>query len=111
MAQDESRIPVIIGAGEVNDRPETLDVAMDSVALMAEAARRADVDAGGGALAKADYMAIVPQISFRDLDERVLLPQALDLAGVRRPTITRCMKTPPARCGGRRWRRGRPRPG
>ena len=83
MAQDERRIPVIIGAGEVNDRPESLDVALDSIALMAEAARRADADAGGGALAKADYMAIVPQISFRDLDERVLLPEALGLAGIR----------------------------
>ena len=83
MAQDETRIPVIIGVGEINDRPASLDVAMDSIALMAVAARRADADAGGGVLAETDYVAIIPQISFSDLDERVMLPKALGLAGVR----------------------------
>lgn len=83
MVPDATRIPVIIGVGEINDRPESLETAMDSVALMAEAARRADADAGGGALAQADYIAIVPQISYRELDERELLPKALGLSGVR----------------------------
>lgn len=49
---------------------------------MAEAARRAEADAGRGILSQADYIAITPQISFRELDERVLLPEVLGLAGV-----------------------------
>lgn len=75
----EDRIPVIIGVGDINDRPGPGEPGLDSVELMAQALRRADVDAGGGWLGRADWMAIVPQISFRDFDVPAMLPKALGI--------------------------------
>ncbi|MBU6266604.1 MAG: acetyl-CoA acetyltransferase [Sphingomonadales bacterium] len=77
MAPD--RVPVIIGVGEINDRPPADAPGLDSVELMAEALRRADSDAGGGWLARADWLAIVPQIAFRQLDPVTLLPAQLGI--------------------------------
>lgn len=65
---DASRIPVIIGVGQINDRTEDPFVAMDPVALMVAALRAADADAGGGWLARIGSLAVVDQISFRDLN-------------------------------------------
>ena len=64
---DPERIPVIIGVGQVNDRPEDPDQGLDSLGLMVAALKLADADAGGGSLADLDSLAIVDQISFRDL--------------------------------------------
>ncbi|MCU1482792.1 MAG: Acetyl-CoA acetyltransferase [Subtercola sp.] len=66
---DASRIPVIIGVGQINDRPENLDQALDSLGLMRAALEIADADAGGGWLAQVDSLAVVAQISFRDLGD------------------------------------------
>jgi acetyl-CoA C-acetyltransferase len=67
MMTDPERIPVIIGVGQVNDRPEDPDQGLDSLGLMVAALKAADADAGGGLLAELDSLAIVDQISFRDL--------------------------------------------
>lgn len=64
---DPERIPVIIGVGQVNDRPEDPDQGLDSLGLMVAALKAAEADAGGGLLADLDSLAIVDQISFRDL--------------------------------------------
>lgn len=80
---DPHRIPVIVGVGEINDRPSADEPGLDSVELMAAALRNADSDAGGGWLAQADWLAIVPQISFRNLDVPTLLPEALGIAPAR----------------------------
>lgn len=77
---DPGRIPVIIGVGEVNDRPVDGRDGLDSVGLMAAAARAADADAGGGWLDRCDFAAITPQISFRQLDVPPLLREALGIA-------------------------------
>jgi acetyl-CoA C-acetyltransferase len=71
---------VIVGVGQLNDRPEGGAEGLDSVQLMAAAARAADADAGGGFLARCDWLAIVPQISYRDLDPAALLPGALGIS-------------------------------
>ena len=42
MALAEDRIPVIVGVGQVNDRPEEPAAGLDSLGLMVEALRRAD---------------------------------------------------------------------
>jgi acetyl-CoA C-acetyltransferase len=63
MANPE-HIPVIIGVGQLNDRPQDPDLGLDSLELMAAALRLADVDAGGGILADVDSLAVVDQISF-----------------------------------------------
>ncbi len=64
---DPERIPVIIGVGQINDRPEDPDQGLDSLGLMVEALKLADADAGGGLLPQIDSLAIVDQISFYHL--------------------------------------------
>jgi len=66
--ENAERIPVIIGIGQVNDRPETLEAALDPVGLMTEALRRADADAGGGWIPALDAISVVEQIGWPDLD-------------------------------------------
>lgn len=76
MAADAERTPVIVGVGQVNDRPADPAQGRDPLALMAEALRRAeaDADAGrvGGAprgwLAACDSLAVVSQLSFPHLN-------------------------------------------
>jgi acetyl-CoA C-acetyltransferase len=77
MAQDPIRTPVIIGVGQINDRPETPEAGLDPVGLMAAALRIADADAGGGWLAELDSLDVVDQISFRHLNP---LPDKLSAA-------------------------------
>jgi acetyl-CoA C-acetyltransferase len=60
---DPTRIPVIIGGGQVNDRA----CEMDSLGLMIAALERADADAGGGWIRALDSIAVVNQISFPKL--------------------------------------------
>ncbi len=62
---DETRIPVLIGAGEVVDRPAEPRLALEPAALMAEALRRAAEDAGApGLLAALDSLDIVNSVSW-----------------------------------------------
>jgi acetyl-CoA C-acetyltransferase len=63
MTIDSSRIPVIIGTGQGNDRA----CVHDSLGLMVAALERADADAGGGWIAALDSLAVVNQISFSKL--------------------------------------------
>ena len=66
MTADPERIPVIIGVGQVNDRPDDPDDGLDSLGLMVAALRVAAEDAGV-LLADLDSLAIVDQISFHHL--------------------------------------------
>jgi len=66
MATDPERIPVIIGVGQVNDRPDDPDEGLDSLGLMVAALEVAAKDAGVP-LAGIDSLAIVDQISFHHL--------------------------------------------
>lgn len=63
---DPERIPVIIGVGQVNDRPADPDDGLDSLGLMVAALKIAAKDAGVP-LADIDSLAIVDQISFHHL--------------------------------------------
>lgn len=69
---DAERTPVIVGVGQVNDRPERAEDGLDPVGLMAEALRRADADAGhsgsGGWLAGCDSLAVVRQLGWPQLN-------------------------------------------
>ncbi len=62
---DAEHTPVIVGVGQVNDKPADPQVGLEPLALMEAALRQADEDAGGGWLARLDMLAIVDQISFR----------------------------------------------
>ena len=63
---DPERIPVLIGVGQVNDRPEDPDQGLDSLGLMV-AALKVAADDVGVPLAEIDSLAIVDQISFHSL--------------------------------------------
>lgn len=74
---DESKIPVIIGVGQINDRDERLN----SIELMAAALRNADTDGGGGWLPRADALDVVAQLSFPEFaDASAPLAQILNIA-------------------------------
>jgi acetyl-CoA C-acetyltransferase len=67
MSEDAARIPVIVGVGQVNDRPATPDQGLDSLGLMEAALHAADADAGGGWLADLESLGVVDILSFREL--------------------------------------------
>src|SRR3546814_12904343 len=46
MMTDPKRSPVIIGVGQINDRPDDPDRGLDSLGLMVAALKAADADAG-----------------------------------------------------------------
>jgi acetyl-CoA C-acetyltransferase len=78
--QDETRIPVIIGVGQFNDRPARDIDGMDPIGLMMEALRRADRDAGGGWLGRVQSLGVVGQISFPEIrDIHLRLAEALGI--------------------------------
>lgn len=64
----EDRIPVIVGIGEVTDRPDDPRDGLEPLALMAQALDRADRDAGGGVLATVDSLDVVNLTSWRYAD-------------------------------------------
>ena len=65
MIGDPTGIPVIIGVGQVNDRPAVPEQGLDSLGLMLAAARAAEADAGVPLLAEIDSLGVVAQISCR----------------------------------------------
>lgn len=65
MTRDPTRIPVIIGVGQVNDRAN----ALDALGLMVAALDEADRDAGGGWIKRLDSLSVVNQISFPALGD------------------------------------------
>jgi acetyl-CoA C-acetyltransferase len=65
----DARIPVIIGVGQVNDRPADPADGLNSQELMASALRAANSDAGSDWLTRLESLAVVAQISCPDLDD------------------------------------------
>ncbi|MBX9699206.1 MAG: acetyl-CoA acetyltransferase, partial [Acetobacteraceae bacterium] len=61
---DPSRVPVIVGVGTVKDRPADPTLALEPAALMAEALRRAEADAGAKLLDRVDALDVVHQVSW-----------------------------------------------
>ncbi len=68
MSIDPERTPVIVGVGQVNDRPEDPADGLDPIGLMSAALRAADDDAGGGWLADCDSLAVVAQLGWPHLN-------------------------------------------
>ena len=65
MALPADRTPVIIGVGEIVDRPADPAAALEPLALIAAAVEAADADAGGGWLARIDSIDVVNLVSWR----------------------------------------------
>lgn len=67
---DADKVPVIVGVGQVNDRPLDAPQGLNPVGLMAAALRLAERDAGAaGLLADAGWLGVVRQISFPDIHD------------------------------------------
>lgn len=85
IALDPTRVPVIVGVGEILDRPAELVDGLEPLRLMAEALGRAEVDAGAagspemGLLAALDSLDIVNLASWRYSDIARQLPAALGI--------------------------------
>lgn len=61
----DPRTPVLVGAGQFVQRAEGIDDALDPVAMMVEAVRRAAADAGLSAVPQPDAVRVVSLLSWR----------------------------------------------
>lgn len=72
MTANPERVPVIVGVGQINDRPGSPEQGLDSGGLMIAALKAADADAGGnsrgGWLADVESLALVSQMSMPQLN-------------------------------------------
>lgn len=89
MALAEDRIPVIVGVGQVNDRPEEPAAGLDSLGLMVEALRRADEERKW--LPGLSAVLTVAQIAFPDLGD--CSPKVAEAIGAT-PSLCRQTKYP-----------------
>jgi acetyl-CoA C-acetyltransferase len=69
----EDRIPVIVGVGEVVDRPKEITAGLEPLALLEEALRRAEADSGAKLLGEVQSLDVVNFLSWRYRDPEKLL--------------------------------------
>jgi len=62
------RIPVIVGIGEITDRPKEITDGFEPLALLVEALRRAEADSGAALLSEIDSLDVVNFLSWRYRD-------------------------------------------
>ena len=75
---DAAHTPVIVGIGEILDRPDDALTGLEPLALMAAALRRAEADAGASLLARLDSLDLVNQVTWPYAD---MPAQLADLIG------------------------------
>lgn len=75
------RVPVIIGLGELVDRPADPSGGLEPLALLEQCLREADRDAGGGWLHRVDVLRVVNQVSWTYRDLAGLLARRLRMRG------------------------------
>src|SRR5260221_7788068 len=63
--QPEHRIPVIVGVGEIVDRPKEISAGLEPLTLLEEALKRAEQDSGGKLLGDIGSLDIVNFLSWR----------------------------------------------
>ncbi len=73
------RIPVIVGVGEIVDRPKEITEGIEPLALLEQALRRAEADAGAKFLQEAGSLDVVNFLSWRYRDPEKLLAQRLGI--------------------------------
>src|SRR3954467_5674223 len=64
----EDRIPVIVGVGEIADRPKDIATGLEPLALLEEAVRRAEADSGAKLLGELGSLDVVNFLSWRYRD-------------------------------------------
>jgi acetyl-CoA C-acetyltransferase len=93
--RDPHLVPVIIGVGEAVDRPESPAQALEPVALMAQALKAAEADAGSGAvLSRLDSLDLVGLVSWRYADPVGLLAKQLGVDPARKTNASMGGETP-----------------
>src|ERR1700743_1218399 len=75
----EHLIPVIVGIGEITDRPAELTAGLEPLALLEEALRRAEADSGGKLVHEIGSLAVVYLLSWRYRDPERQLSQRLGI--------------------------------
>jgi acetyl-CoA C-acetyltransferase len=73
----EDRIPVIVGVGEIVDRPKELTAGLEPLTLLEEALKRAESDSGAKLLGEIDSLDVVNFLSWRYRDPEKLLAARL----------------------------------
>src|SRR3954469_20924477 len=74
------RIPVIVGIGEIVDRPKDVSEGLEPLDLLEQALRRAEIDAGAKLLGEVQSLDVVNFLSWRYRDPEKLLAQRLGIA-------------------------------
>src|ERR1700694_5294168 len=75
----DDRIPVIVGIGEITDRPQEIAEGLEPLALLVEALKRAEQDSGAKLLGEIDSLDIVNFLSWRYRDPQKLLSDRLGI--------------------------------
>src|ERR1700675_4794061 len=75
----EDRIPVIVGIGEIVDRPKDIAAGLEPLTLLEQALRRAEEDAGGKLLGEIESLDIVNFLSWRYRDPEIQLSNRLGI--------------------------------
>ncbi|MCA1381939.1 acetyl-CoA acetyltransferase [Bradyrhizobium sp. BRP23] len=76
----EDRIPVIVGIGEIVDRPKEIAEGLEPLDLLEQALRRAEQDAGAKLLGEVQSLDVVNFLSWRYRDPEQLLAQRLGIS-------------------------------
>jgi acetyl-CoA C-acetyltransferase len=76
----DDRIPVIVGIGEIVDRPKEIVEGLEPLSLLEQALKRAEVDSGAKLLGEIGSLDIVNFLSWRYRDPEVALAQRLGIA-------------------------------
>jgi acetyl-CoA C-acetyltransferase len=75
----DDRIPVIVGVGEIVDRPKQIAEGLEPLALLVEALKRAEADSGGKLLGEIESLDIVNFLSWRYRDPEIQLSTRLGI--------------------------------
>src|SRR5579871_1764200 len=79
----EDRIPVIVGVGEITDKPANPEQGLEPLALMQEALKRAEGDAGAKLIGAIDSIDLVNLVSWRYEDPAKQLCERLGIKPAR----------------------------
>src|SRR3977135_1898702 len=75
----DNRLPVIVGVGEIVDRPKEIVEGLEPLALLVEALKRAEQDSGGKLLGEIQSLDIVNFLSWRYRDPQIQLSDRLGI--------------------------------
>ena len=76
----EDRIPVIVGVGEIVDRPKEIAAGLEPLTLLEEALKRAEADSGAKLLGEVQSLDVVNFLSWRYRDPEQQLARRLGIA-------------------------------